>query len=223
MLNPVKQPDKDFAKSGNTSLFESIANDIFSQGYSIQPHAFPVELLDKLYAYLEVMPSSAFSKAGLGRASGHQLNETVRSDDICWMNRNNGVGAAWFEWVESLQVFLNRHLLLGLFSVESHFAHYAPGDFYKKHTDAFKGEANRVLSMVVYLNRDWQAEDAGELLIYTGEVVQSEIKVSPDYGTIVVFLSENFPHEVLPARRDRLSIATWFRVINSITERIDPS
>lgn len=46
---------------------------------------------------------------------------------------------------------LNRHLLLGLFSFESHFTHYRAGDFYKQHQDAFKGQANRILSLVVYL------------------------------------------------------------------------
>jgi hypothetical protein len=30
-------------------------------------------------------------------------------------------------------------------------------------------------------------------------------------GTLVVFLSDRFPHEVLPARRERLSLAGWFR------------
>ena len=69
--------------------------------------------------------------------------------------------------------------------------------------------------MVVYLNRDWQAEEGGELLIYKDEMPRADIKVSPGFGTLVVFLSEGFPHEVLPATRDRFSIATWFRVSNS--------
>ena len=35
--------------------------------------------------------------------------------------------------------------------------------------------------------------------------------VLPRGGTLVVFLSDRFPHEVLPARRERLSLAGWFR------------
>ncbi|MEC7468361.1 MAG: 2OG-Fe(II) oxygenase, partial [Pseudomonadota bacterium] len=31
-----------------------------------------------------------------------------------------------------------------------------------------------------------------------------------------------FPHEVLPATRDRFSIAGWFRVNNSTAQRVDP-
>ena len=168
------------------------------------------------------MSAADFKKAGIGRDSEHQLNQVVRSDEICWINNDSDAGTDWLEWVESLQTFFNRRLFLGLFSSESHYAHYGPGDFYKKHSDAFKGEANRVLSMVVYLNRDWLAEEGGELLIYTGEETQATIKVTPSFGTVVVFLSEDFPHEVLPARRDRFSIATWFRVNNSNSEKVDP-
>jgi SM-20-related protein len=35
--------------------------------------------------------------------------------------------------------------------------------------------------------------------------------VRPDAGRAVLFLSEDVPHEVLPARRTRYSIACWFR------------
>src|SRR5690606_33675317 len=109
-----------------------------------------------------------------------------------------------------------------LFSFESHFAHYGTGDFYKKHLDAFKGETNRVLSLVYYLNPGWLPEDGGELKLYLSEDEGRTINVTPAFGTLVVFLSEDFPHEVLPAKRDRYSIAGWFRVNTSCTDRVDP-
>jgi len=37
-------------------------------------------------------------------------------------------------------------------------------------------------------------------------------KVFPHANTLVVFLSDKFPHEVLPAKKKRYSIAGWFRV-----------
>ncbi len=207
---------------GNDALFETIANDITDSGYSIQLNALPQPLLNQLSNHVQIISPADFKKAGIGRDSEHHLNQVIRSDEICWINNDNDAGADWLAWVGSLQAFLNRRLFLGLFSSESHFAHYTPGDFYKKHSDAFKGEANRVLSMVVYLNHDWLAEDGGELLIYRGEETQAAIKVAPSFGTVVVFLSEDFPHEVLPAKRDRFSIATWFRVNNSSSEKVDP-
>lgn len=48
------------------------------------------------------------------------------------------------------------------------------------------------------------------------------IKVAPLHSSIVIFLSEEFPHEVLPAASDRYSVAGWFRVNGSIDNRIDP-
>lgn len=199
----------------NAALFDAIARDIADSGYSIQAKALPQPLLDKLSDQVQAMPASDFKQAGIGRNSEHQLNQVIRSDDIVWINGATAAERAWLDWLESLKVFLNRRLFLGLSSTESHFAHYGPGDFYKKHSDAFKGQANRVLSMVVYLNRDWLANNGGELLLYREEESQAAMKVTPSFGTIVVFLSEDFPHEVLPTQRDRFSIATWFRCNNS--------
>ncbi|MEJ2425981.1 MAG: 2OG-Fe(II) oxygenase, partial [Candidatus Thiodiazotropha sp.] len=42
------------------------------------------------------------------------------------------------------------------------------------------------------------------------------------YGQTVIFLSERFPHEVIPAQRDRYTIAGWYRVNNNLQGRIDP-
>ncbi len=39
-----------------------------------------------------------------------------------------------------------------------------------------------------------------------------EHRVLPESGTVALFLSEEVPHEVRAARRDRFSIAGWFRV-----------
>ncbi|TWX52241.1 2OG-Fe(II) oxygenase [Colwellia hornerae] len=213
---------------GDTTLFESISNDIAEKGYSIRPYALPEDLTRLLLNHLIELPTEKFKRAGIGRAKDHMINDFIRTDEISWIARNNEASCAWINWTESLQAYLNRRLFLGLFSFESHFAHYAKGDFYKKHKDAFKGEGNRVLSVVVYLNQHWSADDGGELVIYDknsrGSTVidNSKITVLPSYGTIVVFLSEEFPHEVLPAKRDRYSIAGWFRLNNSIDNNIDP-
>ncbi|MDQ6997923.1 MAG: 2OG-Fe(II) oxygenase [Mariprofundus sp.] len=38
------------------------------------------------------------------------------------------------------------------------------------------------------------------------------MQVMPQAGRLVTFISEQFPHEVLPASRDRLSLTGWFRI-----------
>ena len=109
-------------------------------------------------------------------------------------------------------------MFIGLFDYEIHFAHYPVGAFYKKHLDAFRcnrqqGQSNRVLSTVLYLNHAWQLGDGGELLLYAEDDDNKVLEtILPECGRLVIFLSEKLPHEVLPAKRERKSIAGWFRV-----------
>ena len=207
--------------AGREQLFATIARDLLEKGYSINPCAMAPELAQSLLQKLHTMSERQFVPAGIGRERDQMLNTFVRKDKICWITGESDAGRQWLEWAASLQTFLNRRLLLGLFSFESHFAHYGAGDFYRRHFDAFKGESNRVLSIVAYLNPGWLPGDGGELVIYP-EGVPAGIKVTPAFGTVAVFLSEDFEHEVLPARRDRFSIAGWYRVNSSSARRADP-
>lgn len=203
-------------------LLDVMARDLRERGFSIQPNAVPMDLAQALWEHAIGLSPAQYDPAGIGREQDQTLNRFVRSDEICWINGNSDAGKRWLLWTGELQRFLNQRLFLGLFSFESHFAHYSPGDFYKRHYDAFRGEANRVLSLVVYLNPGWQPTDGGELVIYQNDSDQDGIRVTPAFATAVVFLSEEFPHEVLPAQRDRYSIAGWFRVNISTSAKVDP-
>ena len=69
-----------------------------------------------------------------------------------------------------------------------------------------------MLSWALYLNDDWRAEEGGALRLYTqGQARPSCLEFPPRGGRLMVFLSERFEHEVLPAKRERLSITGWFR------------
>ncbi len=204
------------------ALFEKIAEDIYASGYSINPSALTTDLTEQLLQQKEKMRSNEFELAGIGRDSDMTLKRSIRNDKIAWINGTSEAGANWLNWTSRLQHYLNRRLFMGLFSFESHYAHYPPGHFYKRHRDAFKGEANRVLSLVTYLNHDWMPDDGGEMVLYQDDQDQRGISITPSLGTLVVFLSEEFPHEVLPAKRDRFSIAGWFRVNTSIGNKVDP-
>lgn len=162
-----------------------------------------------------------FRKAGIGRDGAFTLDALVRNDEISWIDGVSEAETGWVDWMETMQQFLNTRLFLGLFSFESHFAHYAEGDFYRRHQDAFSGEGNRVLSIILYLNKGWVAADGGELVLFTGAGSDTPVHVPPLFGTIVVFLSEDFPHEVLRVNGERLSIAGWFRAQGAHPNRID--
>ena len=64
--------------------------------------------------------------------------------------------------------------------------------------------------------------DGGELVLYQNDEDTTGIRVTPALGTVVLFLSEEFPHEVKPASQNRFSIAGWYRVNTSIGNKIDP-
>jgi SM-20-related protein len=204
------------------SLFQQIANDLRLKGFSVNACAFPLPLCEHLYEEVSQSHATEFRPAGIGRDLNHTKNATIRSDYIQWVEGKTPTQHAWITFASRLQRELNRSLLLGLFSFESHFAHYKPGAFYKRHVDAFKGQANRVLSVVLYLNSSWAAEYGGQLALYS-DLNPDEllVQILPEMGTLVVFLSEDFPHEVLPATHDRFSIAGWFRVNTSSTYLVD--
>lgn len=206
----------------NENLFNRIALDIERQGFSIRLTALPERISSPLYLRQQELNPSQYANAGIGRNQDYLTNAFVRTDETYWISRNSDAEIRWLRWTSRLQQFLNRKLYLGLFSFESHFTHYSPGDYYKRHVDAFRGDASRVLSVVVYLTPNWSPSDGGELVLYMDDSDKRGIKVLPLFGTLVVFLSEEFPHEVLPAKRDRYSIAGWFRVNASINNKIDP-
>ena len=204
------------------TVFSLIADDIQQQGYSIRPGALPEALTAALVAHQQTIEREKFTNAGIGRGDEYLKNKFVRTDEICWIAGDTDASRQWLDWTASLQQFLNRRLFLGLFSFESHFAHYGPGDYYKRHYDAFRGGANRILSVVAYLNSGWTNTDGGKLVLYKDDADKEGVKVVPLLGTFVVFLSEEFPHEVLAAHRDRYSIAGWYRVNTSVATKVDP-
>ena len=194
------------------ALLDSIADALVTRGYCIIDDALPATLAEDLLQYFDSLQDQDFKTAGVGRQQDFQLAETIRSDHIHWLSTDAGATDDFLQWMDSLRVGMNRRLFMGLFDYECHFAYYPAGGFYKKHVDAFKGKSNRVLSTVFYLNPAWQTTYGGELLIYAEDGEQVLERVLPGSGRLVIFLSEKFPHEVLPARCERKSIAGWFRI-----------
>ena len=144
----------------------------------------------------------------------YRLAHEERGDQIQWLEPESASDAQRdaLARFDALRLGLNRELQLGLFEFECHFARYPPGAGYRPHRDQHRGSDARVLSCVLYLNRDWKAEDEGQLRLYMDKPASGEYSdVPPEGGTLACFLSDRFWHEVLPARRERLSLTGWFR------------
>jgi len=181
------------------------------RGIAVVDNALPSDLLQLLQSAARLHLQTAGQPAGVGRGDAHAIDESVRRDRIHWLQGADVASAGFLAAMEQLRQQLNQELFLGLFRYECHYASYAPGAFYRRHRDAFRGERNRKLSTVFYLNNDWQPQDGGELVIYHDDEQRVVERVKPLANRLVLFLSEEFPHEVLPSTRERFSIAGWFR------------
>ncbi len=202
---------------------QAAARALTETGWWLGRGAVADELVAALFKELEdLREADQLEHAGIGREHNHQIDRAIRRDRIHWMSRQRPVQARFLNRMEALRLGLNRELFLGLFEFEGHFAHYPPGGFYRRHFDSFRGAANRIVSTVTYLNRQWQPGDGGELVIHPAEPGTEAIVIEPRAGDMVLFLSEEIEHEVLPARTDRTSIAGWFRLNNSLAGQVDP-
>jgi SM-20-related protein len=189
-----------------------IASQLESTGYIVLDQPLMHELSARLFARCHDDELLRFQPAQVGRGTGKSDINLVRGDVISWLDDSNAADGAYLKWMEQLRLGLNQALYLGLFDYESHYAIYGAGAGYARHSDVLQGKRNRILSTVFYLNEDWQARDGGELVLFApqGEAIIATIK--PTFGKMILFLSDEFPHEVLRAHQNRRSIAGWFRV-----------
>ncbi|WFF40288.1 2OG-Fe(II) oxygenase [Salinicola endophyticus] len=184
-----------------------------------------VGLCQDLHAELTRLEArQQLQEAAIGRGDERTLRRDIRGDAIHWLDRESLAQRRYLALMAELQQQINIALYLGLFEFEAHFAQYPPGAFYRKHYDSFRGRANRIVSTVLYLNPDWPSDGGGEMALYDEHDSEREVaRVVPRAGTFVCFLSDRIPHEVLPTRLPRTSIAGWFRRNASLGGRVDPA
>ncbi len=198
-----------------SELINTICEGIAKDGYVVVEKAFGGPFIKPLLTQLAQLQPGQFKSAGVGRHQDFQTNQQIRGDEIMWVNDDQTACLDYLNWTESLRLALNHRFFLGLFEYECMFAHYSEGAYYQKHLDAFRGQKvngpNRKVSTILYLNQEWGEVDGGELLLYQPDEVQPFKRILPQLGTFVVFLSEEFPHEVLPAKKSRHSLTGWFR------------
>ena len=191
---------------------EKILDDIEQQGWAVQEEFFSNKLITELKNTLSALhQQGGFKQAGIGRKNNLHVEQTIRSDEISWFDEKslNKYQTEFLEITKQLQNAINEKFYLGLFDLEIHFALYTPNAFYKRHLDQHKNQDTRVITIITYLNENWNKEDGGELQLYLND--GQIITVSPKAGTLVCFMSAEFEHEVLPAKRERASLTGWFR------------
>ena len=104
-----------------------------------------------------------FAPARVGRQGVEQRRNDIRGDFTCWLREPlRPPESALLERLEQLRRQLNREAFLGLFELELHYARYPAGAAYSRHVDQPMGSTQRKLSLVLYLNTDWQCGDGGQ-------------------------------------------------------------
>jgi len=151
---------------------------------------------------------SQFNQAGIGADSRQQLDRGIRGDFTHWLDRDRDAGleAFWALMEECIHHF-NRYCFLSISDQEFHLAHYPSGGHYDRHLDQFENRNNRMISVVIYLNVDWQNGDGGELEIF--EKDGSGFLVEPLGARCVLFKSAVVPHAVHRANKSRYSLTGW--------------
>lgn len=173
-------------------------------GLVVLPNYLAADLTDRLLH--EVKAQAELTPAAIGRGQQRQHARSIRRDKTCWLNGSSLPQQHYMLALNAILAQLNRHFFLGLTGYECHFAHYQPGDFYRTHLDAFHQQASRRVTSVCYLN---DVHQGGELVVYRGDT--EWLRLPPRAGTLILFESSRYPHEVTPTQQDRYSIAGWFR------------
>jgi len=200
-------------------LLDHISQEIYNNSYVVVDdfvdEGFRKALLKE---QIDLLNQGQFTKAAIGKGDQRQVRTEIRSDEVLWMDSTalSPLQAIFWEKVAEVQQVLNRRCFLGLKSFEGHFARYPIGSFYKRHLDQFHAVPHRIVTVILYLNDSWMEADGGQLRMYFPQEDGSERveDVLPLGGRLVVFLSEEIPHEVLPTQKDRISITGWLRNID---------
>lgn len=188
-----------------------IIDDLAARGWSRLDNVLPATLTHELAEECRKRArAGALNPAGVGRGQGLAVREGIRGDSIQWLEHGQSAPSdGYLQAMDELRSALNQAFYLGLEDFECHFACYPPGAFYQKHLDRFRDDDRRTVTAVYYLNEAWQTEHGGALRLYLAD--DTELDVLPSAGTLVLFISAELPHEVLPATRERLSLTGWFR------------
>ena len=190
--------------------FELIADGLAGNGYAVVDHFLSKQEVDSILSLglFEEESLHQFRKAGIGKTQGLHVNENIRGDYIQWLDIKTAPTPVkvYLNRLTELALFLNRALYLSLKDHEVHMTVYPKGSFYKRHLDQFKGDDHRKLSVICYLNHDWTEADGGQLRMYLPDEARD---FAPIAGRLICFRSDQIEHEVLAARRDRISLTGW--------------
>ncbi|GAB2597458.1 2OG-Fe(II) oxygenase [Spirosoma areae] len=197
-----------------THLVEPIIEGILAEGYGlIDNFLSPADVMALATRLHERRQAGQFRLSAIGNQNV-TLESAIRGDEILWIDEATATPdeANFLQRIGEFVQYVNQTCYLGLREYEFHYALYPPGAFYKRHLDQFRTDSRRKLSVICYLNTDWQETDGGQLALYLPDAeAERQVLITPTGGRLVCFESGQLEHEVLPATRERLSVTGWLK------------
>ena len=199
--------------------------ELSSKGFVIIENFIPESLQELLRQDVRnLRENGRFNVAKIGQDSTNTLNTNIRVAETCFIGRNrlddflDDSRSQLYDVLDLIRQDLPQPLDVKL--SEFLYAYYPSGGFYRRHRDAIPGSASmlRKYSLLMYLNRDWSDKDGGKLRLHMDsggdELPYAEqpsfIDVAPKGGTLVLFHSDEVPHEVLDTEAERFAIVGWY-------------
>ncbi|MEI6834239.1 MAG: 2OG-Fe(II) oxygenase [bacterium] len=196
-----------------SSWFDDAATSLAEKSWCHLPGVLPSSMIQGINTWIDQQYDAGnFKPAEIGKGHRQKSADTIRRDQTLWLKDDSEDHSIkeLNTFIESLRVALNRELYSGLEAFEGHFSIYAPGSFYKRHLDTFRDDDSRSMTFIMYLNESWRDGDGGELRLELD--ANRDTLIQPTAGTVVLFDSRQFFHEVMPARSERRSFNGWFKV-----------
>ena len=199
----------------NLSALDNMMDELATKKWSSSNEVFSLEFCQSLLQECRRLEGDgAFKKAAIGFGQDKSIQSEIRGDLTFWLTEDssNEIQNSFLEALHTIRQELNRGLYLGLRREEAHYAVYPPKTGYQKHVDNHRRQGHRLITFILYLNENWKPADGGALSIFAPDNdTQVITQIAPQMGTLVLFCSDIFPHQVEESFAPRRSLTGWFR------------
>lgn len=191
-----------------------------TQGYVVIDHfTQDLTMLASVRKEVELMAAEGvLQQAGMSKGETKWVDKAVRGDMHLWLNDRDRIRLEWpnvvalLDKMDAIRQEWNAATDFQSQQTQTQIACYpGEGAKYVRHLDAF-GQNSRRITVLYYMNVNWQPEDGGCLRCYPNDENGKEIAVDvePLADRLLMFQSRWVEHEVLPAFARRYAITMWF-------------
>eukprot|EP01025_Chloroclados_australasicus_P028345 TRINITY_DN2810_c0_g1_i3.p2 TRINITY_DN2810_c0_g1~~TRINITY_DN2810_c0_g1_i3.p2 ORF type:complete len:372 (-),score=17.98 TRINITY_DN2810_c0_g1_i3:173-1288(-) len=199
-------------------LGPDVGENLLYKGYAVVDNA--LELSSCRQMKNEILALKGFDKLGRGsfqygssEAMALPPRQNVYEAELSYNKQVVRLAPYLTKWLEDrrLRTMLNVHLPMLRLDSQTVRVEYSDGHgfgtCYPMHTDSSADVDNREVTVVYFLNEDWQEQDGGWLRLYPWP--NDPIDIQPINNRLVIYSAHNMVHRILPSRNASFSFTTW--------------